>query len=186
MSASSSDDYSACSCGWECDIWGCKTNCKNIVSNLNKGIRGYDISTYKKKHGGSGDIFIAAHMWGFSVRSDKCPYKETNCYVYHIAMEHNEKGCKRELENNGICKFRCPGCDRVIMPNSAFIKHAENHSDTIDFQRIQWKKTKENEKIILEQNKKIEKQCKEIEEMRKQLEVLMSKEKVNEKELPEI
>jgi len=174
-----SDKYSACTCNWKCNIRGCYTYCKKIVNNINKGQRKYNIPEYKNTHCVKVEVLIEAHLWGLLVKPNMCPYQETNCYIWHIANHHTASGCKKELNNEGYCKFRCLGCNRVIMPNAAFINHSKNHPEDDKFNRIRWKNDmtyrKDIEKKIKQQAEIMDEQKQQINILRKQIEEISAK-----------
>lgn len=167
--------YAACVCGWECKIRGCKSHCKQVVIDINKGSRVFDVPGFKNAHDGVGDVLISTHLWGYYVRPEMCPNQETNCYIYHIATRHTGAGCEKEIYGGGRCKFRCEGCSRVIMPNSAFINHSKNHPKDNPIQRIQWKKMKNQEKLMGKYNKQIQYQNEQIKNLRQQLDDIQKK-----------
>src|SRR3989304_2683287 len=73
---------------------------------------------------------ICTCNWGFYVKPECCPYMDNKCYVLHIALHHNEHGCKLENSTGKTCLFRCQGCNKHIAPTQSFKRHAENHSRT--------------------------------------------------------
>jgi len=129
-SETSSKSSLICTCNWVCPIRGCKTLCQKTAKSINDGNNDLNIQLYKDMHDNIGNIFVAVHLWGFYVKPECCPYMDNKCYVLHIALHHNEHGCKLENSTGKTCLFRCQGCNKHITPTQSFKRHAENHSRT--------------------------------------------------------